>query len=246
MNWFKNKPKQLKKLRKCLRRLPRRLARRWAYALVLLPALAEWLENAHPPISLGNIVKTTVVGAVIGVCVWRLYRDSDELKKLAETDELTGLLNRRRFNEDMQGEITRAERLKVPLTLLYLDVDDFKRLNDTHGHVQGDLILGEVGRFLKAAVRQHLDSCYRIGGDEFAVLMVGAHVDEAVEAIGRRREELTRGTVLEQYGVTFSVGAVELDGASPRELVKKADRYMYAAKRGKPIAAEQNACFAKV
>lgn len=239
-------PKRVKKLTKRIRNGARRLGNRWAYLLILLPAAAEWLDNTRPPTDPFEVSKVTIIGAVLGICVWLLYRESDRLKALADTDELTGLFNRRRFNEDIEIETLRAKRLDVPLTLLYFDVDNFKSINDTHGHVQGDLILKEAARFLKSSVRRHVDHCYRIGGDEFAVLLVGAHVEEAIEAIKRRRAELTRGTVLDECHISFSVGAVELNDASAAELVKKADQYMYAAKRGEDLRISTSACFAKV
>lgn len=214
--------------------------------MVLSPAVAEWLDTAAPPTEAWEFGKTTVLGAVIGICLWRLYRDADKLKRLAETDELTGLYNRRRFNEDIESESVRARRLKVPMTLLYLDVDHFKSINDTHGHAEGDRILVESARFLQRSVRQHVDRCYRIGGDEFAVLMVGARVKEAVDAIKQRRQELVGDSVLEQKGITFSVGAVELNGDTPTNLVKKADRYMYAAKKGREIPTEGHSSFATI
>ena len=222
------------------------MANRWGYALVLLPAVTEWLDNTSPSTKAWAIGKSTVLGAVIGIGIWRLYRDADKLKKLAETDALTGLCNRRRFNADLEVEAVRARRLKIPLTLLYLDVDHFKSINDTYGHTEGDRILVESARFLRRSVRRHVDRCYRIGGDEFAVLMVGARVQEAVAAIKRRRNALTADALLDQKNITFSVGAVELNGDTPAQLVKKADRYMYAAKKGRNISTGGHAGFATI
>ena len=239
-------PKRVRTLQERIRIHAADLAKRWAYLLVLLPAAGEWIDKARPPTDPFEMVKIVVISGVLGVCIWLLYRESDRLKALADTDGLTGLLNRRRFNEDIEIETVRARRLDVPLTLLYFDVDNFKSINDSHGHAQGDSILKAAALFLRTSVRKHVDSCYRIGGDEFAVLMVGARVEEAISAIQRRREELTRGTVLDECNISFSVGAVELNDNTPIELVKKADRYMYAAKRGEEVTPSSGACFAKV
>jgi diguanylate cyclase (GGDEF)-like protein len=233
MTWRRKHSGFLRQLKKRTRRLKNRVLRRWAYLLVLIPVVAEWLDRAQPTTEIWEIAKT-------------LYRGSDELKRLSETDDLTGVFNRRRFIEDMEVETTRSKRLRIPLSLLYVDVDNFKTFNDTHGHALGDRILEEVAVFLGRSVRRRMDRCYRIGGDEFAVLMLGAHACDAVEAMKRRRDELAKDTLFERDGVRLSVGAVELNGDAPAELLKKADRCMYAAKRGETLPNGGKACFAKI
>ncbi len=246
MNWRLNDIESDLRPTRRLRRVVDPLVRRWAYGLTLIPAVMEWLDSFHMPSAPWEIAKMVCLSAVIGVCVWRLYRESAKLKRLSETDELTGIYNRRRFNEDLVAEATRSRRLGIPLSLLYLDVDNFKRFNDSQGHATGDRVLENVAALLKRSIRRHMDSCYRIGGDEFAVLMLGAHAPEAVAAMKRRRDELVQGTLLERDDIRLSVGAVELNGDTPSELVKKADRNMYAAKRGEPLLTEPDNCFARI
>jgi diguanylate cyclase (GGDEF)-like protein len=156
----------------------------------------------------------------------------------AITDELTGLSNQRRFRDLLAKETERAKRFKHDLSLLMLDLDDFKKVNDTHGHLQGDDVLKAVA----VAVREEsrgVDEPARYGGEELAVALPetsadGAH--ELAERIRTRIEDVRvplrdgRGTT----GVTVSIGVAQLGGSvdSPDQLIEAADKALYAAKRG--------------
>ena len=96
----------------------------------------------------------------------------ETVERQAVTDELTGLFNRRRFQEAMATEVERARRFGQPLGLVLLDIDDFKRVNDTYGHQQGDLVLREVARVLRESSRE-IDEPARYGGEELAVVLPG-------------------------------------------------------------------------
>jgi len=112
----------------------------------------------------------------------------DELSKLSITDSLTGLYNQRHFYIRLKDEITRAERQKHPLGLILLDLDNFKKYNDTHGHLAGDELLQKVGEIVNLKIRQGVDSGYRYGGDEFAIILIDA--DERIsKVIGQRMEQ---------------------------------------------------------
>src|SRR5207249_7828764 len=104
-----------------------------------------------------------------------------ELRRQATVDELTGLSNHRRLQQALDEELARSTRFPAPLALLILDIDDFKAVNDTHGHLQGDLVLREVAR----AVREHcrrVDEPARYGGEELAVMLRGTDLDGAYAA----------------------------------------------------------------
>jgi diguanylate cyclase (GGDEF)-like protein len=153
----------------------------------------------------------------------------EEVRRMAATDGLTGIANRRTFEETLGREISRAQRTGQPVTLVLLDVDHFKRLNDERGHQVGDEVLRAVGRALGDDLRP-FDTAARYGGEEFAVVLPGCTVDESALVAGRIR----RGAVASSpiSGVTMSAGAATFPDTArdPAELVRAADTALYAAK----------------
>jgi diguanylate cyclase (GGDEF)-like protein len=155
----------------------------------------------------------------------------------AVTDELTGLPNNRRFRRWITTEVARAERFGSDLSLLMLDIDDFKKVNDTHGHLQGDEVLRQVGRVLREESRG-IDEPARYGGEEFAIGLPETDIDGAVEFAERVRERIatTEVPMVDGEGsmrVTTSVGAATVAeaGRDARALVDAADQALYRAKR---------------
>ncbi|KPK21062.1 MAG: hypothetical protein AMK69_22670 [Nitrospira bacterium SG8_3] len=152
----------------------------------------------------------------------------EEVRRLSLTDDLTGLYNHRHFFNTLESELTRLRRQKTSLSLLMLDVDNFKSYNDTHGHVEGDRVLKKIGEIIKHSIRHNVDSGYRYGGDEFASLLIGASLEQALTIAERIR------LTIEQAGfkdVTVSVGlAAFQDGFDLERFVKSADDAMYVAK----------------
>jgi two-component system cell cycle response regulator len=147
----------------------------------------------------------------------------------AVSDGLTGLYNRRYFEDALVREVERARRYGVQSALLLVDLDEFKAINDTRGHQEGDRVLQEVAD----VVRRHLratDIACRIGGDEFAVILCDTPHDEALAVAERIRADVEHAFA---RAVTISAGlaSVPRDAASPDELVAGADRALYAAKR---------------
>jgi GGDEF domain-containing protein len=119
----------------------------------------------------------------------KLRQASDEITRLASIDPLTGLFNRRYFDTRLEAELQRARRHGEPLTLLMVDIDNFKAINDEHGHVVGDRLLRCVSERLRRGVRI-FDVCARYGGDEFAILMPSSNVDTAVLVAERIRSSV--------------------------------------------------------
>ncbi len=155
----------------------------------------------------------------------------------AVTDELTGLPNNRRFRRWISTEAARSERFGHDLSLLMLDIDDFKRVNDTHGHLQGDEVLRTIGRVLREESRG-VDEPARYGGEEFAIGLPETDLDGAVEFAERVRERIATTEIPMVDGdgsmkVTTSVGAAtaERDHGDVRALVDAADQALYKAKR---------------
>ena len=155
----------------------------------------------------------------------------------AVTDELTGLSNNRRFRELISKEAVRAERFGHELSLIMLDIDDFKQINDTYGHLQGDEVLRMVGRVLHLESRG-VDEPSRYGGEEFAVALPETGVDGALELAERIRvriesEHVSRGEGPGAVTVTASIGTASMPGsaAGAEALIAAADAALYEAKR---------------
>jgi diguanylate cyclase (GGDEF)-like protein len=172
--------------------------------------------------------------AYFGLAVPSLYLDNENLRRLATTDALTGAANRLAFDEAARRETERARRFRTPLALVLLDLDHFKLVNDSHGHVFGDAVLAEVAARLREGLRDS-DVLGRVGGEEFALLLpmtdAGAAADTA-ERLRRalRGEAVVHGAVAVAVTASFGVAPVlpEEGFAAAREA---ADRALYEAKR---------------
>ncbi|MCX8007451.1 MAG: sensor domain-containing diguanylate cyclase, partial [Coriobacteriia bacterium] len=157
-------------------------------------------------------------------------------KRLANTDELTGLYNYRYLQQRLDEEITRARRYKKTLSFLMIDVDDFKRVNDTHGHLVGDSVLRELGEIMKATVRE-VDVVVRYGGEEFSVLLPETDAAGAFIVAEKIRENVAMHRFRDEDGeatirVTVSVGVANMPvHADDKEsLLRAADDAVYYAK----------------
>ena len=163
------------------------------------------------------------------------------LRALMIQDSLTGLANHSRLHQLLETEVARALRHSRPLSLAMIDVDNFKQVNDRHGHPTGDRVLQELARFLRQRLRQG-DVVARYGGEEFAVVMSNTDGAIALMVMDRLRSQFAtlshEGDKGESFPVTFSAGVAALTGlASARELVLAADRALYEAKdRGRDCA----------
>ena len=167
----------------------------------------------------------------------RVTRERQEMERQASYDPLTGLHNRRSFEERLPGEFERAKRYHRPLALLMLDVDDFKRVNDTYGHDWGDAVLKEVGRVLRERTRKS-DVTARYGGEEFVVILPEIDAEGARQAAEKIHQEIKSVTFSPDsrapFSVTVSVGVActaSHDYPDGQAAVKDADVALYRAKR---------------
>lgn len=174
----------------------------------------------------------------------KLEHELAQVSELVQEDQLTGALNRRGLDEAFQREATRTDRKKSPLCVALLDIDNFKRLNDTLGHQAGDQALVHLSTVVKEALRPS-DSVSRYGGEEFIIILPDVELKAAVETIERLQRELTKKIFLHQNErvlVTFSAGVAQRISGEPQEdVVGRADKAMYQAKKtgkNRVIAAE--------
>jgi diguanylate cyclase (GGDEF)-like protein len=155
---------------------------------------------------------------------------ASEVYKLAALDQLTGLYNRRSGEQRLGQEISRAQRHGRPLTVLLIDLDGLKQINDTYGHAAGDLLIKTFAERLQRAIRGS-DVAVRLGGDEFMALLPECRVEEVRHVLGRI-EGVECGYEGRRIPCQFSRGWTDYKpGESPQELLKRADEALYANKR---------------
>jgi diguanylate cyclase (GGDEF)-like protein len=152
----------------------------------------------------------------------------EEVRRLSVTDDLTSLYNHRHFFKTLGAELVRLKRQKTSLSLLMFDLDNFKNYNDRYGHLEGDKVLKNVGEIVKHSIRYNVDSGYRYGGDEFAVLLIGAAMDQAMTIAERIRSSIEQTAF---QNITVSIGLSEYrDHFDLEGFVKSADNALYTAK----------------
>jgi len=164
----------------------------------------------------------------------QLARQNSELERLASTDALTGLTNRRRFLESLENERSRIERYGGALSLIMFDIDHFKKVNDTWGHAVGDAVLREIARAALQCLRK-ADIAARYGGEEFVILLPETELPGAALIASRLRHLVADTVIAQEQGpslsVTLSVGVATLGpDESGEDLLNRADQAMYQAK----------------
>ena len=174
---------------------------------------------------LGNQAATSIANA-------KLY---EEIERLAVTDGLTGLFNHRHFQETLAQEFNRLERFSEPISLLIIDIDHFKKINDTYGHPVGDAVLKKVSGIIRKTIR-NIDIPARYGGEEFAVILLGTDTNGALKMAERLRKSIADAKFSSEqnaFNVTVSIGisthAREM--RKKEDLVEQADKALYHAKR---------------
>lgn len=201
-----------------------------------------------------SLMVANIVLLVTSIGFLSLHKEQLEeaAQRLAITDPLTGIFNRRMFLELADKEIARSQRTGAPLSVLMLDIDHFKSVNDRYGHQAGDMVIMRVVEAVQSCLRRE-DLLVRYGGEEFCVLLPGVAVDQATLLAERSREAVAklriqhRGDILT---VTISVGVALLrrsKNESVEELVSRADEALYAAKRAgrnRVISAPDNSTIA--
>ena len=170
-----------------------------------------------------------VAGASVLAALKRLV---EEHKMAARVDELTGIANRRAFYEAARSEIARANRNPGPFTVVFTDIDNFKKVNDKFGHSVGDRLLSMTASIMRQNVRE-IDQVARLGGDEFVILLTGTDSNGASTVMERLRNDLTDMARQNNWPISFSAGAVTFTRPpeSVDEMITKADSLMYTVKQ---------------
>jgi diguanylate cyclase (GGDEF)-like protein len=158
------------------------------------------------------------------------------MQRLATVDGLTNLFNHRFFRDQLRTEFQRAIRYQKKMSLIMIDIDDFKSYNDTYGHLAGDRVLSETARTIRSAVRD-IDFVARYGGEEFALILPEVHATSGVIVADKIRKAVESQTLISEEGesigqITISCGVTDNSGtATPEELIDRADKALYWVKR---------------
>jgi diguanylate cyclase (GGDEF)-like protein/PAS domain S-box-containing protein len=204
------------------------------FEIVGLKGGHRWLDTHAVPMRDVNGQITGLLGVTRDITARK--RAEQELEQLAQTDFLTNLSNRRHFMTQAEQELSRTLRYGGPLSVLMMDLDYFKKINDTYGHKTGDLVLRRFADLSRQTLRE-VDAIGRIGGEEFAVVLPQTDGQHALEAAERLRKLTEDAEVALEQGLPFhftvSIGVATLTGPSTNidTLLSQADQALYKAKK---------------
>ena len=208
--------------------------------LSLLLVLTTSLPTASPSIAIGftsglacvmiaNITEKMRIEQFEALS--ELNTSNRQLQLLSSQDPLTGLLNRRSFDRALEREMARSERFGHAMSLLIIDIDNFKETNDTFGHVFGDEVIKQVAQSIRVHVRD-VDFVGRLGGDEFVVILIETDRPYAIQVADRMRIEVSKlATQPGQPSLSISVGHAQYEGESLTAFIERADQALYQAKK---------------
>lgn len=206
--------------------------------VLLISDLMWYAPTGHATLPYWNSFVAGVVFVTIVIGITKLKYDmiiikgvAEKEKLLARTDSLTGIANVRAFYEILNNEIEKARRYDHPVTIVYMDLDDFKKLNDSYGHLAGDELLKEIAALIRGTIR-NVDIEARIGGDEFAILLPETTMENARSMIERIHTVVKEELRKKNWQVTISTGIASFEKAMPSAdaMISRADGLMYAAK----------------
>ena len=203
--------------------------------LIIEQNQTEALRDARKSLTLNFAIGLLVTGIILFLVILTINLFHAKLEARASKDELTGLNNRRKFQELFEQELTLVERYGYPLSILSIDVDHFKLVNDRYGHPTGDEVLKKISHTLKSEIRA-IDTISRWGGEEFIILLHKTGPEQAYQIAERLREIITRqkiGVENKSISLTISIGITSTDPETKEMevLLQQADQAMYEAKQ---------------
>jgi diguanylate cyclase (GGDEF)-like protein len=213
---------------------------RYTGLLTAITAALIWLATdkisgrhySHPAIIYWNATVRLGLFVIIAFLITGFRTKLKEEEALADYDPLTGALNSRGFYQRAEKEVARCRRFQRSLSIAYIDLDNFKAINDKLGHTAGDELLQTVGSVILQNIRR-IDLLARLGGDEFAVVFIETGEIDSISAVRKIKNRLLQAMIDAGWPVTFSIGLVtyEVMPENLKEMVKHADSLMYAVKR---------------
>ncbi len=217
-------------------RLPRNITITYALSAAVIWALVMYISGREYSTGIFWLINFITQGSaflLVSILVNKLHAVIEKERILSRTDLLTGLPNRRHFFEKSRHVVAQCRRSMRPVTLGYIDLDNFKRANDMLGHEHGDELLQTVADTFRHCLRSG-DICARMGGDEFVVLLPETDVEHAGPILERIREELADNKEFSRSGVTASIGAITYISAPQvvDDMIAGADEMMYRVKGG--------------
>ena len=206
----------------------------WPYLLTLAPLAAQGGQARCLTADLTALGVSTFVSLLTLALLVVIRAQRRELEEVSITDKLTGLFNSRHLRAELDRQVAFAQRACAPLSMIFMDMDSFKSINDRYGHAVGDRMLRRFALSLLSAVRQHVDLCFRFGGDELLIPCPQTDAAEAAaiaERIARTPVELPEVCADK---VTLSLSVTQMkERESPGEFLKRADQALYQAKRSR-------------
>jgi diguanylate cyclase (GGDEF)-like protein len=201
-------------------------------ALLMIAALIPVMLPQNDSIRTTTVMITIVVLSAFAYAFAAITsRQREQLLRLATRDPLTGVGNRRALENKLFDAVNVFKRSETPASLLLIDLDHFKKVNDRHGHAAGDQILQSITEIINLRIRI-TDSLYRIGGEEFVVILDGQDLHKAAHLAEQLRTLIEANELVPDSSVTISVGVAELKGGeSSRDWMHRADEALYRAKR---------------
>ncbi|NEQ34364.1 MAG: diguanylate cyclase [Leptolyngbya sp. SIO4C5] len=209
--------------------LPERRAWLANVVLLLIVLPMAWRVMAYS-LAVRMVATLIMVSVFSAIFVRVITMQQKKLHLQAITDVLTGLFNRTLLHETLDQAVEQSRRQKIAMTLIALDIDHFKAINDTFGHDVGDQVLRRLGNLLKQRIRR-TDRAFRLGGEEFLVLLFGANPEEAQQVAEELRHLIAQLPLLPDRSVTVSIGIATLQlGESWSQWMKRSDKNLYCAK----------------
>jgi diguanylate cyclase (GGDEF)-like protein len=214
------------------------------FLLMIAPWITEYLEDGHWPVTPQELITETGLSILIGAGIFgllyyrrQMLRRQDEIERSAQTDALTAVGHPRALEEALVKEVARARRMDRPLSCIFLDLDDFKAINERFGHATGNSVLQMVGKSIQGVIRQGVDPAFRYGGDEFIILLPEADKAQAYIIAQRLHQALSalRPPAIPIKSLQASLAVAQLRPAqNAMDLLGLVDKAMRQAKtRGK-------------